>query len=205
MPSAADRGTIVHEVLGRFAKAAPETLPATRAGAAASARPGRLRADRQGLSRALRGMVAALRAARRRVPAIGRRSGAAGSGASIPRSPAAGPSRSRTAAPSRCGPAPTGSRRAATAVRDHRFQDRRRPSVQGGLRRLLAAAHARSRDADAGRLPGRAEGDARARSSLRARLGRPQGPRREGDRAAAGTSPARSPSSSPSIGRSSRA
>jgi ATP-dependent helicase/nuclease subunit B len=31
MPGAADRGTIVHEVLGRFARAAPETLPAAAA------------------------------------------------------------------------------------------------------------------------------------------------------------------------------
>ncbi len=43
-PGAADRGIVIHEALGNFLQAYPKQLPARRAGAAAGARPAKLRA-----------------------------------------------------------------------------------------------------------------------------------------------------------------
>ena len=70
-PGAADRGTIIHEVLGEFAQAYPRELPAHAhedllgRGAKEFARIA------EAFPGALRGMVAALRASGDRVPALG--------------------------------------------------------------------------------------------------------------------------------------
>ena len=114
-PGAAERGTLLHDVLGRFAIDHPKALPAARAGEPPPARRRRVRGHRRGLSRALRRVVAALRAARHRLRRLGR-----APPRRARRSPCRAPGRADDPASgrrdaSRSGPAPTGSRPAPTA------------------------------------------------------------------------------------------
>ena len=185
-PGAAERGTIIHDVLGSFAQdlSARRCRP-TAPGRAAAAWRGRIRRSRRPFPSSMRNGGRASSASRPTFIALGDRAPRRASldvhaeiSGQLP-IPLAGRRRSSPCAAR----ADRIEHRRDGGFTHRRLQDRRAAEQPRGLCGLLAAAHARSRDADARRLQGPADRDGNARAALHAHHRRAQAHRGARDRA----------------------